>query len=171
MKSLISTLISTARGQPPRIVCSTSVWQNGMIELRRRAGGRRESGAFLLGEKKGNARYIEKFVYYDDIDPTCFKRGIVEFDGGKLGQVWQICRDNHFTVVADVHVHPGGYGQSASDQHNPVIPEAGHIAFIIPDYAKLPATSKKIGIYEYLGARRWKDHSRTNAFYIGWWPL
>lgn len=170
MKSLISTLISTARGWPPRLVCSTSVWQRGVVELRRRAAGRRESGAFLLGTVTGQTRRIEKFLPYDDIDPTCFRRGIVELDGRKLGAVWQKCRDEKMTVVADVHVHPGGYGQSPSDRHNPIIPEAGHLALILPNFAALKTGPGNIGVYEYLGAREWKDHSRLGIFHVGWWP-
>jgi hypothetical protein len=62
-------------------------------------------------------------------------------------------------VVADVHVHPGGYGQSASDQADPVMPRAGHIAMIIPDFARRQTSPGGIGLYEYLGNGAWRDHS------------
>ncbi len=114
-----------------------------------------------------------EFLFYDDVDPTCFKNGIVEFDGRKFGTVWQHCRDKGLTVAADVHVHPGGYGQSASDQHNPMIAEAGHLALILPHFAARRPEPGRIGIYEYLGARKWRDHSRRGRqfFHVGWWPL
>ena len=173
MASLLRTLLRSAIGRPPKLVCSLALWNRGVEELHRRTGRRRESGAFLLGSAKGGGiRKIQHFLYYDDIDPTCFARGIVEFDGGKFGLVWEQCRRLRLTVVADVHVHPGGFGQSGSDRHNPMIAEAGHLALILPDYAGGLQLPGGIGIYEYLGARHWKDHSRAGdrVFRVGWWP-
>jgi proteasome lid subunit RPN8/RPN11 len=141
-------------------------------ELKHRAGGKRESGAFLLGTIKGRVRRIEQFLFYDDVDPTCFAHGIVEFDGSKFGVIWQKCRDDKQTVVADVHVHPGHYGQSASDKHNPMIAEVGHLAVIVPDFAARARLPGKIGVHEYLGARNWCDRSALGdrVFHVGWWP-
>jgi hypothetical protein len=49
MASLIATLARVAFGLRPELLCDAAVWSAGVAELRRRAGGRRESGAFLLG--------------------------------------------------------------------------------------------------------------------------
>lgn len=172
MAFLLRTLLDAATGKPPKLVCGSRIWNRGVDELRRRAGGRRESGAFLLGTTKGKIRKLKHFLFYDDVDPTCFARGIVEFDGGKFGIVWQKCREANMTVVADVHVHPGRFGQSNSDQHNPMIAEVGHLALIIPDYAARARLPGQIGVYEYLGSRQWHDHSRQGdrIFHVGWWP-
>lgn len=172
MASLLRTLLRAAAGQPPRLLCSSRLWNNGVDELRRRAGGRCESGAFLLGTISGKTRKIQRFLFYDDVDPTCFASGIVEFDGSKFGIVWQKCRDANMAVVADVHVHPGRYGQSGSDRQNPMIAESGHLAIILPDYAARARIPGKIGVYEYLGSRKWHDHSLggDRIFHIGWWP-
>jgi hypothetical protein len=142
-----------------RLQCSRRVWLSGVAELRRRADGTRESGAFLLGTIADGTRTIREIVFYDDIDPHCFKNGIVEFDGRKLGQLWSHCRTSGFEVVADVHVHPGSFRQSPSDQRNPVMPTIGHVALILPNYARGRVEPGSIGIYEYLGDRRWRDHS------------
>ena len=160
-------------GPPPRLVCVPRVWNAGVDELCRRAGGQCESGAFLLGRIRGDTRYIEQFLFYDDIDPTCFARGIVEFDGRKLGAVWKICRDRGREIVADVHVHPGHYGQSKSDKRNPIMPGVGHIALILPEYAARQRMPGGIGLYEYLGSFDWCDHSvgGKSFFYIGRWPV
>ncbi len=168
----LPTLLRAAVGQPPRLVCSPGVWNQGVNELERRADGRQESGAFLLGRVKGQTRRIQQFVYYDDIDPNCFINGIVEFDGRRFGLVWTKCRERKMIVVADVHVHPGHYGQSKTDRHNPMIPEVGHLALIIPDYAARNRMPGKIGVFEYLGARQWRDHSRQGGWilHVGWWP-
>ena len=54
-----------------------------------------------------------------------------------------------------------------------MIAEAGHIALIVPDFAQRERLPNKIGIYEYLGGRRWRDHSASGAdvLHIGWWPI
>jgi hypothetical protein len=171
MASLISTLVRTAFGPRPDLLCTAETWRAGMVELRRRAGGYRESGAFLLGTK-GRTRQINEFIYYDDIDPGALSTGIVIIDGRKLGALWAHCRATEQEVVADVHVHPYGFGQSDSDQANPIIAEVGHKAIIIPDYARHATRPGRIGVYEYLGSRRWRDDSgrRFPPLHIGWWP-
>jgi hypothetical protein len=173
MSFSISTLARAALGKPPRLVATSAIWRAGAAELHRRTGSVRESGAFLLGSPIRGGHRIEQFLFYDDIDPTCFRRGIVEFDGRKLGLVWERCRTMGKTVVADVHVHPGGYGQSESDRHNPIIAAAGHIALILPNFAARHPLPGRIGMYEYAGGRQWRDHSRKGGhfFHVGWWPL
>ncbi len=168
----LRTLLRAVLGKQPRLVCSTRVWNQGVDELKRRAASRRESGAFLLGSISSRVRIIKQFIYYDDIDQNCYANGIIEFDGSKFGAIWKKCRDAHMTVVADVHVHPGHYGQSTTDRHNPMIPEVGHWALIIPDYASRHRMPGRIGVYEYLGSCQWRDHSARGArtLHIGWWP-
>jgi hypothetical protein len=172
MVSLLQMLLRTAIGRSPKLVCDPRVWNRGVEELNMRTGGSQESGAFLLGKVKGRTRKIERFLYYDDVDPTCFTHGIVEFDGRRFGDVWKKCRELKMVVVADVHVHPGGYGQSSTDRHNPMIAECGHLALILPHYAARTAMPDGIGVYEYLGSRQWKDHSSAGdrIFHVGWWP-
>src|SRR5579863_7508485 len=153
MVSLFRTLLRTAIGRPPKLTCQRSIWNRAVDELHRRTSEKRESGAFLLGTTKRGIRTVRQFLYYDDVDPTCFAHGIVEFDGRNFGLVWDRCRSLNLTVVADVHVHPGGYGQSGTDRHNPMIAEKGHIALILPNYAAGKPLPGGIGIYEYLGSR------------------
>lgn len=171
MASLISTLARIAFGPPPELVCRSNVWHAGVAELRRRTRGEREAGAFLLG-RQGKWRVIEEFVFYDDVDPLSLATGIVVIDGRRLGALWAHCRATGLKVVADVHVHPGGYGQSKSDQANPIIAEVGHIAVILPDFAGRATDPGAIGVHQYLGNKRWRDCSRErrNPFHVGWWP-
>ena len=169
MASLIATLARRVAGPAPEIRCASKVWRRGVVELRRRAAGRRESGAFLLGSNS-NAREIEEFVYYDDIDPNALNTGMVVIDGRCLGDLWSHCRRVGRSVVADIHVHPGSFGQSPSDRANPVIAEVGHMAMILPDFAERETGPEGIGVYEYLGSRRWLDRSfeRPSPLHIGW---
>ena len=85
--------------------------------------------------KDGRARIVD-FILYDDLDPHALDTGIVRFDGRYFGALWDICKRRGLSVVADVHVHPGGSGQSASDREHPMISRAGHIALILPDFAR-----------------------------------
>jgi proteasome lid subunit RPN8/RPN11 len=171
MASLIATLARIVFGPRPEIICAAKIWNEGVIELRRRAGGRRESGAFLLGSGDG-ARRIEEFVFYDDVDPDSLSTGIVVIDGRRLGDLWSYCRKTGRKVVADVHVHPGGYAQSTSDQANPIMAEVGHVAIILPDFAQRSTAPGGIGFYRYLGSRKWRDQSREfpRPMHVGWWP-
>lgn len=171
MASLIATLARSVFGPWPEVLCQAEVWRAGVAELRRRAFGQRESGAFLLGSN-GRARRIEEFVYYDDIDPRALETGIVRIDGRRLGVLWAHCRETRREVVADIHVHPGGFRQSESDMANPVIAEVGHVAIILPHFAAQATMPGGIGVYEYLGDRRWRDRSfeRASPLHVGWWP-
>jgi proteasome lid subunit RPN8/RPN11 len=111
-------------------------------------------------------------AYYDDLDPHSLDTGIVVFDGVGYGPLWQQCRDEGLTVVADVHTHPGRPGQSDSDRKNPMIAKRGHIALIVPKFAERTFMPSEIGVYEYEGEHRWRDLSGSRVgqtFYVGYW--
>jgi len=138
--------------------------------LRRRGRGKIESGGFLLGVKRGEHRVVRAFLAYDDVDPNALQ-GAILFDGSRMDIVWQRCRDKGLEVVADVHTHPAGFGQSSIDRANPMIPERGHLALIVPNFADRTYKPGEIGIYEFLGKREgWANHSRAGRsfFAVGW---
>lgn len=161
MRSYLNTLLGWLGLAPPRLRCRRTVWEAGVQELARRTlGGRRESGAYLLGKNLvDGGKEILEFVYYDDIDPAALATGIVTIRQTALPKLWDLCRQRGFGVVADVHVHPYGYGQSQSDQANPVMPRSGHLALILPHFARQRPEPGSIGIYEFLGSGRWAEHS------------
>lgn len=136
--------------------CSRFLWRRLLAGLRARGRGVHESGAFLLGERDERRSRITMFVLYDDLDPHCLDTGIVHFDGRYFGRLWDLCTANGLTVVADVHTHPGGAWQSPSDQAHPMIACAGHLALIVPRFAQPPLRLREVGVYRYLGAKRWK---------------
>lgn len=155
-----------------RLSCSTKLWRAGLAELARRGHGRRESGAFLLGRQRGARRAVERFVYYDDLDPQCLDTGIVVFDGAGYGPLWALCRETGLRVVADVHTHGCAPRQSPLDGDNPMVATPGHIALIVPDFAQRVVGPAELGVYEYQGEHRWRDHSGCQAgrfFYVGMW--
>jgi proteasome lid subunit RPN8/RPN11 len=151
--------------------CSVWLWRRLKVALRERGrNATRESGAFLLGERDGPRVHIVDFVLYDDLDPRSLDSGIVHFNGENFGALWALCRARNLEVVADIHVHPGGEGQSLSDQAHPMISSAGHIALILPGYAREPVPTERVGIYRYEGNKRWisvRGGDRRKFFHIG----
>ncbi|MBX3575086.1 MAG: hypothetical protein KF694_22295 [Mesorhizobium sp.] len=133
------------------------LWNRLIRDLRVRGqNSTRESGAFLLGYMEDKARRITDYVLYDDLDPHSLDTGIVRFDGRYFGDLWKLCEKRGLSVVADVHVHPRGEGQSDSDRDHPMISQAGHVALILPDFAQRSMGADRVGIYRYRGAKRWE---------------
>lgn len=143
----------------PKLTISAALWETFLAELHRRTNGRHESGAFLLGRIGDGHRLIERIVYYDDLDPGAYRTGIVILQGTSFGPLWELCRSTGLTVVADIHVHAKRALQSKADRDNPMIARAGHLALIVPWFARPPVLPEMLGLYEYLGSHRWRDFS------------
>lgn len=169
------SLATMRRVLAPRheLSCTWLLWRRLKADLRERGCGRsRESGAFLLGHRESNRAHIVDFVLYDDLDPHALNSGIVRFDGRYFGDLWSICMTRGLAVVADIHVHPGGSGQSSSDRNHPMVSRAGHIALILPHFATGAQPRRSVGVYRYLGGKRWKTIppcERRRFFHIGFW--
>jgi hypothetical protein len=172
MNFSIAAIINRLLAPQHELSCSWFLWRRLTARLRERGRGEgRESGAFLLGytDTSGAARILD-FVLYDDLDPHSLDTGIVRFDGKYFGRLWAICRERGLTIVADVHVHPGDSGQSSSDRTYPMVSQAGHIALILPHFARKPIPHDEIGIYRYLGGGAWQTVprvQRSQFFNIG----
>ena len=145
--------------KPIQLKVPVLLWRRLLQQLRRRGGGERESGAFLLG-KPGSAR-TTRFICYDDLDDSALGTGIITFHAAGFVRLWEICAREKLKVLADVHTHPSAWtGQSGSDRTHPMIALAGHIAIILPDFAQQAKSSLNgAGIYEYLGNHEWKTWS------------
>lgn len=151
--------------------CSPWLWRDLVATLRERGRrGAHESGAFLLGYRAAGSVRVKRFIPYDDLDPHALDTGIVHFDGRHYGALWERCRRSRLVVVADVHTHPGGSQQSDSDRAHPMIASAGHLALIIPRFAMPPVRREEVGMYRYLGGRRWHtvaSEQRPTFLHIG----
>jgi hypothetical protein len=124
----------------------------------------------LSGYRTAGRARITDFILYDDLDLHALDTGIVHFDGRHFDALWDICKQRGVSLVADVHVHPGGAGQSSSDRDHPMISRAGHIALILRDFAHPPLPPESVGIYHYLGGKRWDavpTPARGIFFHIG----
>ena len=126
-------------------------------QLRRRSRGQRESGAFLLSAQ--GSRKITKFICYDDLDPTALDSCIIVFHGAGFVPLWDFCRREQMTVVADIHTHGDHWtGQSDADRTHPMIGQKGHVSLIAPHFARRNRFSLRgVGIYEYVGNHQWMD--------------
>lgn len=144
------------------IAISIWIWARLVIGLWRRGGGHRESGAFLLGKWSGNAGVVTRIAFYDQLDPDAYQKGIIVFHGEGLAALWALCRQEKLEVVADCHTHSNaGTGQSVMDQKNPMIPEVGHTAMILPYFAQMaPWSMRGVGVHEYLGSFKWRRHDK-----------
>ena len=125
--------------------------------LWRRGRGVRESGAFLLGQRGQGTATVRQIVYYDDLDPDALKTGIVRLSGSALGPLWALCTERGLEVLADVHTHPGGSGQSESDRAHPMVAIRGHISLIVPNFARNAFDLAGVGHYRFEGNKRWYD--------------
>ena len=154
------------RVRPPRALnCPRSLWKQIRRQLRERGAGVRESGGFLLGKIVSGQRYVTDFIAYDDVDPGALQ-GIIVFDASKMDVVWRRCEADGLQVVADVHTHGRGFGQSQMDMDNPMIPQRGHIALIVPDFAQGFVKPGQFGMYEFCGIGQWRNHSRLGAKFM-----
>ena len=171
MNLLIAETMRRLLAPKHELSCSWFVWHRLLRNLRKRGRRKsRESGAFLLGYRRDGKARIVDFVLYDDLDSHCLETGIVRFDGRYFGELWAICQLRCLSVVADIHVHPGDAAQSESDRDHPMISSAGHLALILPRFASGRIRRVSIGIYRYMGSKRWMTISpqrRWAFFHIG----
>jgi hypothetical protein len=142
---------------PPRaeLLMSARFWTQLTDALCERTRGRHESGAFLLGTIKGGKRQVQASIFYDDLH--AYDSGIVVLHAGSFGPLWERCTALKLQVVADVHLHPGAAFQSRSDCENPMIAQMGHLAMILPNFARAPVRPEQIGLFEYRGRHRWRN--------------
>ena len=134
-------------------------WRRLFADLWIRSEGVHESGAFLLGINERGRRCVSEWVLYDDYDPASLATGIVTLSGANLGRLWDYCAKQQLEVIADIHTHPRGAGQSRSDRENPIVAMVGHLSLIVPYFARPPVELNAVCAYEYLGDKKWRKCS------------
>lgn len=166
MISLLRRIIQAFAGPKPGLRWPQGHFRSVMSELHRRGRNRHESGAFLLGERHGECAIVRDAVYYDDLDPHAYDHGICILHGESFGRLWALCRERCLEVVGDVHTHGDRAGQSESDRTNPMVAQSGHLALIVPHFARAPVRPEELGIYEYAGNHTWRSRggSRWKSF-------
>jgi proteasome lid subunit RPN8/RPN11 len=142
-----------------KLAIPPALWQELLKSLHARTRGRHESGAFLLGTKASDHRRVQHIVYYDELDPAAYRTGVCILHAKSFGPLWELCRARGLSVVADIHVHPLQAWQSEADRRNPMIAQTGHLALILPWFARPPVKLEEMGFFEYLGSHQWRDLS------------
>lgn len=136
------------------------LWAMLVFDLRKRGHGRRESGAFLLGQQTGSRTKVRRYICYDDIDSNAYQGGAIAFHAAGYAALWKHCRALKVELLADIHTHPSSdVRQSFIDQRHPMVPMIGHTAIIMPNFGRTsPWSLMGIGVYEYLGNFKWRTH-------------
>jgi hypothetical protein len=172
MNFSIRAIIRALVAPEHRLICPARIWHQILSELERRGEHCHESGVFLLGVERDGRREVQDAIYYDELDPDAYSSGVCVLHGSAFAKLWAACRNKKMTVVADAHTHPTEAFQSSSDKANPMVAQAGHIAIIIPNFARQPVQPRQLRIYEYCGQHEWTDRSPMRApgyFYTGMW--
>ena len=140
-------------------------WQGLMKELKQRGRGQRESGAFLLGRQGDLAgpRMVSAWLNYEVLDARCAKFAYVRVPSEAFPRLWKHCADHDLQVVADVHTHPWGPRQSATDRAHPMISVSGHIALIVPNFAYGDIAPEDVSVNVYHGDSQWTSHYGVHA--------
>jgi len=170
----IKAIIRAFVARDHRLRCPEKLWQRVLSELGRRGEGHHEAGAFLLGKDGNTQREVQDVIFYDDLDSDAYATGVCVLHGDAFAKLWARCRTSRLTVVADVHTHPGPgpARQSPSDKANPMVAREGHVAIIVPEFARRPVPADLLGLYEYRGQHEWIDRSPRKMpgyFYTGRW--
>jgi hypothetical protein len=164
--------IRAFRARDARLRFRPKLWAQLVDELSRRGRGDRESGAFLLSPRAGDARTVTAVAYLDDLDPASLVGGI-HFHRDGFGALWSICDRDAVRVVGDVHTHPGTIvRQSHIDQANPMLARVGHMALVMPDFAQGSVVPRRVGVHEFLGEAGWRSSYAADAahlIYVGRW--
>lgn len=139
------------------------VWSALMADLRLRGRAFRESGAFLLGKADEAGKVVHEWLPYDELDPASLHFEYVRLGTNAFPKLWAECEVRRLQVVADVHTHPRGPRQSRSDRTSPMISLAGHIALIVPNFAKGNVQPSDVSVNVYLGGGAWQSYFQRDA--------
>jgi len=142
---------------------SRSLWADVMTHLRVRSGGVQESGAFLLGYKGAVRRTTTAFLPYEKLQRDALHDDHVQLTAASFARLWELCRHEQLSVVADIHTHPGNAFQSRSDRNNPMVAIPGHIAFIVPRFAQGQVQLGDVMVYVYRGNHTWDSYGASDV--------
>lgn len=147
----------------PLLEAPAQLWADLFAHLRMQGAGVRESGAFLLGHKAEARRVVTRFLPYEHLQTDALHDDYVSLNAASFSKLWDLCRAEGLSVVADVHTHRLGPGQSRSDRANPMVAVKGHVALIVPCFAQGNIRLQDLGMYIYQGNHMWAAHSGADV--------
>ncbi len=148
----------------PLLEIASGLYNSMIVDLAKSGRGVKEAGAFLLGALDGQQRCVTSYLMYDKVAPlSSSKHAYVAFTAEEMARAWEHCYAVGLQVVADVHTHPFGPAQSISDRAHPIVSVAGHVALIVPNFAKGSPQPRDLGVHLFGGSGRWKSMFREEA--------
>ena len=135
-----------------------AVYSSLVDDLAQSGKGVKEAGAFLLGEFDDTGRRVTSYLMYDIVAPqSSLEHDYVAFTAEEMARAWDHCYRTGLKVVADVHTHPLGPAQSATDRAHPIVSVTGHLALIVPFFALRNPRPVDLGVHVFLGAGQWRS--------------
>ena len=148
----------------PLLEVSQALFHALVVDLANSGRGVKESGAFLLGRQDGFRRFVTSYLMYDKVAPqSSGQHAYVAFTAEEMARAWEHCYATGLQVVADVHTHPFGPSQSISDRAHPIVSVAGHVALIVPNFARGSPQPRDLGVHLFGGAGRWHSMFEEEA--------
>lgn len=148
----------------PRLEIPHCLYNSLIVDLAQSGRGMKESGAFLLGTLDGQRRRTTSYLMYDKVAPlSSSQHAYVALNAEEMARAWEHCYAVGLQVVADVHTHPFGPAQSISDRAHPIVSLAGHVALIVPYFAKGSPQPRDLGVHLFGGCGRWRSMFRDEA--------
>lgn len=142
----------------PLLEMSRAVYDALISDLAKSGRGVKEAGAFLLGHAGQQGRRVSSYLMYDVVAPeSSRKHAYVAFTSEEMARAWEHCYAAGLQVVADVHTHPMGPGQSLSDRAHPIVSVTGHVALIVPHFAMRSPQPFDLGVHVFEGSGRWRS--------------
>lgn len=149
---------------PPLLEMPHALYSRLMADLARSGQGKREAGAFLLGPGGAGTRQVTSYLMYDVVAPKSSRRhAYVAFTAQEMARAWDHCYAQGYQVVADIHTHPRGPAQSATDRAHPIVCVPGHVALIAPFYAMRNPQPIDLGVHVFEGKGQWRSLFRQAA--------
>lgn len=153
-------MMTTSAPDRPLLRIPAKRWRSVLDELAIRGGGYRESGAFLLGRRRGRRPKVTHIAYFDDLEPGSLN-GAVHLTTAGYTRLNRLCSGLGVDVLADIHTHPGQHiHQSSIDEDNPLVAVQGHVAIIVGHFAQNGADLADVGCYRYDGDDGWAKLTR-----------
>jgi|APLak6261660806_1056025.scaffolds.fasta_scaffold00123_5 proteasome lid subunit RPN8/RPN11 len=142
----------------PLLEIPRAVYDTLIADLARSGRGIKEAGAFLLGHTDEQGRRVSSYLMYDIVAvESSRKHDYVAFTAEEMALAWEHCYATGLQVVADVHTHPMGPGQSVTDRAHPIVSVAGHVALIVPYFAMRKPEPIDLGVHVFNGAGLWQS--------------
>jgi hypothetical protein len=134
---------------------------NTTIQILRRRGRKRQEGLVLWSGIIAQD-WLKAYVLNCIVPRRGHWGGGVTLNHKTLLAISNSLNEKKHVLLAQIHTHPGDFGQSLGDDCTPVIHRLGFISIVVPKFA-LDATLELSDCYihEYLGSHFWRVFDKS----------